>query len=412
MAQDGGLFVPEKFPNFDLTCFKGEEPFDVFAARLLEPFVEGSKLESQISDITSQALNFKVPLKFLKSESGSAVLELFHGPTAAFKDVGARFLAQCQYQLGTEATIIVATSGDTGGAVASAFSEVEGQKVVILYPRGKISARQEKQLTNHGPRVKAFSVNGSFDDCQSVVKAALANEAFTSRHRLMSANSISIGRLLPQMAYHAKASLTYFEKTSKRPTVIVPTGNLGNAVAALWAKRSGFPIEHVIFATNANRTLADYFETGRFEPRQTLSTLANAMDVSNPSNFERLLDLYGIQAKTAQDHGYSFLKKDVTALSVTDSEIKAAIRRGLQDDGEIWCPHTATAVVAREKLQVSHAIICATAHPAKFETIVEPLIGQPIEIPEALGRTLKGTSVSIDLEPQIENLIRALDSSI
>lgn len=401
LASDGGLFVPEKFPLFKIEDFSGESLLPDFAARLLKPFTAGSSLESKIGEITNLALNFPIPLKFLKSSPQIAVLELFHGPTAAFKDVGARFLAQCQGHLKTEATIIVATSGDTGGAVASAFSEIPGQKVVILYPKGKISARQEKQLTNHGPQIRAFAVSGSFDDCQRVVKEALADSTLSSLHHLMSANSISIGRLLPQMAYHAQASLLYFQKTGHQPTVIVPTGNLGNAVAALWAKRAGFPIGHVVLATNANRTLQDYFETGRYSVHSTVPTLANAMDVSNPSNFERLLNLYP---------KLDFLKKDVTSISVSDDEISEAIGRGPKNYGEIWCPHTATAVVALEKLQIERGIVCATAHPAKFETIVEPLIGQEIAVPTALARTLLGSSVSTDLEPTLTALAQALKS--
>ncbi len=400
VAPDGGLFVPEKMPTFDLSSgtIKGLTPdadLAAFAAKLLRPFVIESGLESQLENICRDAFNFPTPLEIVKRSNGLAILELFHGPTAAFKDVGARFLAQCMSRLGKPATIIVATSGDTGGAVGAAFSEHANMKVVILYPKGKISARQEKQLTTWGPSVRAFSVNGSFDDCQRVVKSALADSTLKAQHRFVSANSISIGRLLPQMAYHAKASLDYQRHFKKQPTVIVPTGNLGNAVACLWAKRAGFPIEKVVLATNANRTIPDYFQSGTYSPGRTIATLANAMDVSAPNNFERLMALYP---------DLQHLKGDVTSFSVSDSEISDAIARGETAYNQVFCPHTATAVVAKEKLQIENALIVATAHPAKFESIVENLIGKTVSVPESLAAVLLRPSASVAIDADLDAL--------
>lgn len=399
-APDGGLFVPEKMPKFDLSSghlagLDSNADLASFAAKMLEPLVSESELAPPIERICRAAFNFSTPLHISKKSRGLAILELFHGPTAAFKDVGARFLAECMATLGKPATIIVATSGDTGGAVGAAFSAHSGMKVIILYPRGKISPRQEKQLTTWGPSVRAFSVNGSFDDCQRVVKAALKDVPLRKAHHLVSANSISIGRLLPQMSYHAKASLDYLREFGKRPTIIVPTGNLGNAVACLWAKRSGFPIERVVLATNANRTIVDYFETGNFTPGKTIPTLANAMDVSTPNNFERMMWLYP---------DIQFLKDDVTAISVTDDEITDAIKRSEAAYSQVFCPHTATAIVAKEKLQVEHALVVATAHPAKFESIVEKLIGRRVDIPKPLAEVLKRESVSEPIEADLDAL--------
>jgi threonine synthase len=404
LAEDGGLFVPEKMPRFDLSSgtlpgLKPDAPLSDFAGKLLEPFVAGSELENHLSDICADAFNFPTPLQVLKKASNTAILELFHGPTAAFKDVGARFLAQCMVRMNRPATIIVATSGDTGGAVAAAFAPHPSLKVVILYPKGKISLRQEKQLTTWGPTVRAFSVRGSFDDCQRVVKAALASSQLQKENQFVSANSISIGRLLPQMSYHAKSSLEYVRHFSKKPTVIVPTGNLGNAVAAMWAKRAGFPIDKIVLATNENRTIPSFFDSGKYAPGTTISTLANAMDVSAPNNFERMLALYP---------DLHFLKDDVRAVSVSDQEISRAIEYGERDYGHVFCPHTATAIVAKEKLQVEHALIVATAHPAKFESIVEPLIGRSVEIPPALAAVLNRPSVSVEIAPELDALAKEL----
>lgn len=398
LASDGGLFVPEKFPTLDISSFTPKMELADFAAQLLSPFLEGDDLQSRLPPICKAAFNFPIPLRMLKD---GAVLELIHGPTAAFKDVGARFLAECIARIPSDTirTVIVATSGDTGGAVGGAFVGQRGIEVIILFPKGKISARQEKQIACWGQNVKAFAVQGSFDDCQKIVKEALADSQLSRTKNFISANSISIGRLLPQMIYYAKSSLEYVAARAATPNYVIPTGNLGNAVAALWAKKIGFPIGQVAFATNANRSISDFFETGVWKPNKTIATLANAMDVGNPSNMERLRMLYSTP---------ELLKRDLRVESVTDDEIKTEITSVFKSSGDILCPHTATAFVAKRKLAVPDAIIVATAHAAKFETIVEPLIGKTISVPPALERLLSRNSVFTEIAPTFSALKNSL----
>ena len=411
LASDGGLYVPEFFPKLKTEEFSAEERLPEFASRLLRPFFAGDPLEAELDSICAAAFNFPIPLRFLDDQT--AILELFHGPTAAFKDVGARFLAECVSRLpeaqpaavavaksnGAKRTVIVATSGDTGGAVAGAFAGRPGFDVVVLFPKGRISKRQEKQIACWGPNVHAFAVRGTFDDCQRVVKEALSDPKLSRELGLFSANSISVGRLLPQMIYYATSSLQFQSKTGAKPGFIVPSGNLGNAVAALWAKRLGFPIERVVLATNANRTISDYFKTGVLKAGPTIATLANAMDVGQPSNMERLLHLYP---------SIESLRHDVAAISVGDAEITTAIETSFRNSGEIYCPHTATAVRAREIVEGTNWILVSTAHPAKFETIVEPLIGKAIEIPGPLASLLNRECVVLDIEPSLKSLAEGL----
>lgn len=411
LASDGGLFVPEIFPSVDVASFSAEATIPDFAAQLLAPFLVGDDLQSRLAPICKAAFNFPIPLRFFgetpvntgkSSSSGpAAVLELFHGPTAAFKDVGARFLAESIGRIPSETvrTVIVATSGDTGGAVGGAFVGQRGIEVLILFPKGKISARQEKQIACWGQNIKAFAVQGTFDDCQKIVKEALADSQLCRTKNFISANSISIGRLLPQMMYYAKSSLEFFAARGLAPNFIIPTGNLGNAVAALWAKRIGFPIGRVVLATNANRSISDFFESGVWKPSKTLATLANAMDVGNPSNMERLRMLYPTP---------DVLARDVQALAVSDDEIKSEIVSAFKSSGDIICPHTATAYGAQRKLAVTNAVVVATAHPSKFETIVEPLIGRTIPIPPALERLLSRNSVFTEIAPTLSALKNSL----
>jgi threonine synthase len=373
LAPDGGLYVPESFPHFNLKEFDGIDSFPEIAYRVLKPFFSGDLLESKLHQICRSAFNFPLTLKELKHET--SVLELFHGPTSAFKDVGARFIAECLAQIGAKKTIIVATSGDTGGAVAAAFHKKSGIQVVILFPKDGVSERQKKQLTCWGDNIHSFAVDGDFDDCQKAVKEALSNPDLVQKLHLSSANSISIGRLLPQVTYYAMASLFHFRKYRKSGSFIIPSGNVGNATAALWAKKIGFPIGKIVMATNANRVVPDYFQRGEWKPAPSIATLANAMDVGNPSNMERVFHL--------ERSGGNL--KDVSSISVSDDQIRETIRAGEKKYGEIWCPHTATAIFAREQMKSDDWIIVSTAHPAKFETIVEPLIGHSVEMPKALA---------------------------
>ncbi|HEX8351677.1 MAG TPA: threonine synthase, partial [Pyrinomonadaceae bacterium] len=277
LAPDGGLYVPEGFPAFAPEEFDGLESWRDVGERLLKPFFEGDALGAHLAEICEEAFDFPLPLRDLDDET--AVLELFHGPTAAFKDVGARFLAACVSRLPGRRTVLVATSGDTGGAVAAAFHGRPDVRVVILFPRGKVSPRQQQQLTCWGANVRAFAVRGDFDDCQRVVKAAFADRAWAESHGLLSANSINLGRLLPQAVYYAAASLWYLRGRGARPGFVIPAGNLGNAVAAFWARRMGLPVREVVLAANANRAVPDYFDSGNWAARTTVATLANAMDV-------------------------------------------------------------------------------------------------------------------------------------
>lgn len=402
LAPDGGLYVPESFPPASREALKRAGSLPELAIKLLEPFFKDDALASWLPSISAQALNFPTPLKYLSGET--AVLELFHGPTAAFKDVGARFLAGCFGSIPSHSprTILVATSGDTGGAVASAFHQKPGIDVAILFPAGLVSPIQERQLTCWQGNVLSFKVRGTFDDCQKLVKAAFAargtEQAFTKRH-LTSANSINIGRLLPQMVYYAAASLEYEAMTGQSAGFVIPSGNVGNAMAATWAMKLGLPIREIVLATNANRVVPDYYATGVFKPAPSIKTLANAMDVGNPSNLERLIHL------ETRDPA---LKGRIRALSVSDEQIRETIRQGPGRYGEIWCPHTAAAVFGREQQNSAHWVIVSTAHPAKFADIVEPLLGRSVPVPPQLQALLNRPSRFVEISPDLKELASSL----
>jgi threonine synthase len=386
LAPDGGLYVPEKLPQSRELAL-GENLADT-ATNLLAPFFIGDKLESELAAICRAAFNFPAPLKPLATQR-DLVLELFHGPTAAFKDFGARFLAQCLTRLHREQdkplTILVATSGDTGAAVAAAFHRVPNLRVIVLYPDGRVSSRQAHQLGCFGDNVTALRVAGSFDDCQVLVIQALNDAALQMQAPLSSANSISLGRLLPQMSYYAHAALSHYVATGNKLNFVIPTGNLGNALAAIFARALGVPLGKIVLATNANRVLPEYFSGGDYAPQTRGATIANAMDVGAPSNFERLRWLY---------HGDdAALRNAFTAHSIDDATIRNIIARRYRDYGEIFCPHTATAIKVLEDLRAAGEggdwAVAATAHPAKFESVVEPLIGCAVEIPPALSALLQ-----------------------
>lgn len=380
IAPDGGLYVPEKMPQVPLPPTNGY--LAGTALRMLEPFFEGDPLEDDLPAICAEAFAYPAPRREL-SIDGAHVLELFHGPTAAFKDFGARFLAACLSRLRHDSdrplTILVATSGDTGAAVGAAFHNLPGVRVAILYPDNRVSPRQAHQLGSFGGNVRALRVGGSFDDCQRLVKGALGDASLQADVPMSSANSISLGRLLPQMAYFGHASLN----AGGLMNVIVPTGNLGNAVACLWARTIGLPIGEVLFACNANDTLPEFFSGQPYRARDAVATIANAMDVGAPSNFERLTHLFGGEGNT-RTHG--------NAESVDDAEIRDTIHRHAASDDEVFCPHTATGIRVFERKRRAGDrrswTIAATAHPAKFDTIVEPLIGRRIALPDALAAML------------------------
>jgi threonine synthase len=394
LASDGGLYVPQQFAKFQVDDFAGAESLPQIAKILLTPFFAGSALQSTLHEIVDEAFNFPLTLATLANTNSKAhVLELFHGPTAAFKDFGARFLAACFARLPaaeTTRTILVATSGDTGGAVAAAFHRRAGFRVVILSPDGRVSPRQAHQLGAFGDNVHSFKVNGTFDDCQRLVKSAFARAELRQLRGLSSANSISLGRLLPQMCYYAWATVAQYRIAAKPVNFIIPTGNLGNALAAIWARECGLPIGQIVLATNANPTLKEFSDSGLFQARDAISTLANAMDVGAPSNFERLQHLLGPR---------TLASKNISVVQVTDARIEDAIRSSFSRHQMIVCPHTACAIAAwQEQNDFANAwTLVATAHPAKFDSIVEAVLDQAVAIPAELAAILAKPSHAVSL---------------
>ena len=395
LAPDGGLYVPETTPSLPASfSISGGVADAMYQA--IKPFFEGDELENDLEEICHSAFNFPVPFKDLGE--GRVLLELIYGPTSAFKDFGARFLAFSMEKLlmrrGEEKTILVATSGDTGGAVAAAFWRRNNLKAKVLFPKGRVAERQRAQLTTWGDNIESYEVDGSFDDCQKMVKEAFMDKSITEG--LSSSNSINIGRLLPQMAYYAYASQLYLDMYGKKPVIIVPSGNVGNVTGCFWAKAMGSPIERIVMATNANRTIPDYLESGEYQPRASVKTLANAMDVGAPSNMERLFDMF----PTFEDFSQA-----VSARSVSDSEIQRTIKEVYEEDDYIICPHTACGErVRRDYFQSCPTIVVSTAHPAKFDTIVEPLIGRTVPIPKNLWEIIQKESYAKEIGKDYKEL--------
>ena len=387
LAPDGGLYVPTALPTLDPAAFDPHGNLADTACTLLTPYFAGDALADELAAICAEAFTFEAPLRPLPAHAGSAMLELFHGPTAAFKDFGARFLAACLARLpradARPLTILVATSGDTGAAVGAAFHRRPGIEVVILYPDGRVSPRQAHQLGCFGDNVSALRVEGRFDDCQRMVKAALNDAALQAAVPMSSANSISLGRLLPQMSYYAHAALGWWHAHGTALNFIIPTGNLGNAMACLWARAMGLPIGAVRLACNANATLPEFFAGADYRPRPALSTLANAMDVGAPSNFERLRWTFPDEA---------VLRRALYAETVDDAAIRATLEQHGRMHDEVFCPHTATALCVLDRLRArgdeANWAVVATAHAAKFAGVVEPLLGHPVAVPPTLADML------------------------
>lgn len=365
LAPDGGLYVPSLLPRVDVDKVVNE-------VDVLRPFFEGSELILENLEIISKEA-YKNSVEVKELDSQNIFLELFHGPTSAFKDYGAIFFANVLNLISNRSnfskTVLVATSGDTGGAVASAFSQFP-IPVEVYFPISGVSERQKKQLTCWGGAIKSFAVEGVFDDCQKIVKTRLGN----SSEMYTTANSINLCRLLPQVAYFAMTSLKY-----PNYSYVIPSGNMGNSVAAFWAKRMGFPIEKIYIATNENVAVKNFFDTLELKKFETINTLANAMDVGLPSNLERLKALYSSRSE---------LGKDSDTQKVSDKDIKEAILETYEKFEYVICPHTATAVSYAQKIK-EPKIIVSTAHPAKFETIVEPIIGDRIDLPVNLKKLLQ-----------------------
>jgi len=395
LAPDGGLYIPDPIEAWspeEIARLPSMSLGDI-GVRTLRPFSRGLDAHT-LSFVMRDALDFPIPL--VEVEPGIYSLELFHGPTLAFKDVGARVMARLMAALGGDVTVLTATSGDTGSAVAAAFHGIASARVVILYPKGRVSPTQEAQLTmfndETGGNVRGYAIAGSFDDCQRLVKEAFADRDLRKRVPLTSANSINVGRLLPQMVYYFQAIAELKRKAGDvpRPIVCTPSGNFGNLTAGLMARRAGAPIARFIAATNANDVVPQYLVSGKFEPRASLHTIANAMDVGNPSNFERMLWLYGGDLDA--------VRRDITGSVHDDVEVKATIKDVYERTGYLLDPHSAIGYLG---IRRTKGIFLATAHPAKFSEIVEPVIGRKIEMPAALAKAVEKPRKILELDPTL-----------
>ena len=409
LAPDGGLYQPaslEMLPDAAVSRLIGTTLHDT--ALILARHLMGDELdEDRLASIVEGALDFPIPLKRL--DDRTFVLELFHGPTLAFKDVGARFMARLVAAFRPESdpplTVLTATSGDTGGAVASAFLDLPGIRVVVLYPEGQVSPLQERQFTTLGGNVTAVAVAGTFDDCQRMAKEALASEELRRETPLTSATSINVGRLLPQIFYYFHAG-TQLADPAADVLVAVPSGNFGNLTAGLMAKRLGLPVARFVAATNVNDVVPRFLDSGRFQPLASVRTISTAMDVGDPSNFSRMAALFGGDAAR--------MREVVVGSAHTDEDTRGAIARVHEEHGYVLDPHSAVGYLgleaARARRPGTVGIVLATAHPAKFAATVEPVIGRSIEVPERLARLLKGESRATRIEPDTEQLGRLLSS--
>jgi threonine synthase len=401
LAPDGGLYVPQTIPRLTDAWWRQQrgQSFQDLSVAIAEEIAGDEFDRGVLPSIVREALNFPVPI--VELESGLSVVELFHGPTFAFKDFGARTLARLMSHLHDDAgtiTILVATSGDTGGAVAHAFYNVAGTRVVVLYPEGQVSDVQEAQFTTLGGNVRAVAVRGTFDDCQRLAKEAFADATLQSRARLTSANSISLGRLIPQTFYYAYAAL----QSRTAPVISVPSGNFGNLVAGVIAMKLGAPIAGFSAPTTINDTFPRYLATGYVEPRASVTTLANAMDVGNPSNLERLRWLFGDDLPA--------MRSVITAEPRTDDEVRRAIATLHDRFGYVADPHTAIAYLGttdagrRTTDEPGDIALLSTAHPAKFREVVEPVINEAVQLPEALAATLVREKVADRIAPVLGEL--------
>ncbi len=380
IAPDRGLYFPEKIESLSPSFYNGIEQFTnaEIAFKAIEQFAAEDIPPDILQSIVEEVLSFHFPVVPIDDRIGT--LELFHGPTMAFKDVGARFMARClgyfSASRNSDITVLVATSGDTGGAVAHGFLGVEGIKVVILYPSGKVSDIQEKQLTTLGKNITALEVSGSFDDCQHMVKTAFLDSDITERRQLTSANSINVARWLPQQFYYFFA---YKQLKSRNQKIVfsVPSGNFGNLCAGMVAQQLGLPVGHFIASTNINDTVPRFMQSGQYSPRQSSPTISNAMDVGDPSNFIRIRELFG--------DDFEKLKTHLSSYSFTDSETKKAIKEIHAKSGYIADPHGAVGFLGLKKYlrdhRESYGVFLETAHPVKFIDVVEQTLGIKLPLP-------------------------------
>lgn len=384
LAPDKGLYMPEKIVSLPQSFIQHirDYSFTEIGFEVCRTLFDGSIPDQDLKAIIEKAIDFPAPVVMLNERHGA--LELWHGPSLAFKDFGARFMAGLMSYFNQNSdkklTILVATSGDTGGAVAFGFLGVPGIEVKILYPKGKVSLLQEKQLTTLGQNIEAFEVDGTFDDCQAIVKEAFLDAELNQKYQLSSANSINIARLIPQSFYYFEAYkqlLSFGEKI----VFSVPSGNFGNLTAGLLAKRMGLPVHHFVAATNINKIVPDYLQSGIYNPRESLATISNAMDVGNPSNFARMLDLYGGSVEA--------MKKDISGSFVTDDETRSEMKLIYEQYGYVADPHGAVGHLALREYLDKHpeqvGAFFETAHPSKFEDVVNETLGIEVEIPERLA---------------------------
>ena len=408
LAPDKGLYMPEKINRLPKDFFDhiGEKNLTEIAQTVASAFFGEDIPKEKLDAIVADTLNFEIPLR--KVEEDVYVLELFHGPTFAFKDVGARFMARTlsyfvKEQGQSDVKVLVATSGDTGSAVANGFLGVEGIQVFVLYPSGKVSDIQEAQFTTLGQNIVALEIDGTFDDCQALVKSAFMDEELNKKLNLTSANSINVARFLPQSFYyfHAFAQLSA-QNSVDNVLISVPSGNLGNLTAGLFAKRMGLPVNRFVAANNRNDVFFRYLETGLYQPKSSVQTIANAMDVGAPSNFDRILDLY---------HGeHASIATDISGNTYNDDEIRTTIRETYERTGYLLDPHGACAYRAlkERKKGDEKGIFLATAHPAKFKEVVENCIGKTLEIPERLSEFMRQPKQSISLPNDFDRFKKML----
>jgi threonine synthase len=403
-APDKGLYFPEFIPQVDKELIENIEQYsnEEIAFRVIRPYVGDVIPDEELIRIVNETINFSIPLVKVTDDIYS--LELFHGPTLAFKDVGARFMSRCLGYFVKErkekVIVLVATSGDTGGAVANGFYGVEGVEVVILYPSGKVSSVQEKQLTTLGKNIHALEVNGNFDDCQQLVKRAFADEALTSQLFLTSANSINVARWLPQQFYYFLAWKQWPFK-NQPPVICVPSGNFGNICAGMLANQSGLPVKKFIAACNANDIIPNYLNNGELQLKPAVATISNAMDVANPSNFIRIMELFHQQLDET--------KAMLESCSVDDATTRKFIKDVYQQYHYLLDPHTAVAYKAMDDYLQQHpsekGIIVSTAHPVKFPEVVEEEIGKKIELPEQVKDIIHKESVTTKMEVDYPALV-------
>jgi threonine synthase len=404
LPSDNGLFMPEHIPVLPASFFEElrNDTFQQTAFKVTKHLLQGVLPDDVLQEIINGTVSFPVPLVELKDNQ--YVLELFHGPTLAFKDFGARFMSRLMSYFikgdKEELVILVATSGDTGSAVASGFYDIEGIRVVVLYPNGKVSDLQERQMTTLGKNITALRVNGTFDDCQSLVKQAFLNDSLNNTHQLTSANSINIARLIPQMFYYFEGYKQLLQKGINGREVVfaVPSGNFGNITAGLMAKRMGLPIDKFIAAVNDNDVFYQYQQTGEYKPRPSVQTVSNAMDVGAPSNFARMMDLY--------QSDWEALKSEIDAGTVSDEMVKQLIKDVYNERGYVLDPHTAVGMDVLNKYQLAKdntlGVVLSTAHPAKFNDVVEMCLEVKIALPDALSSLVYQdkifTEIGVDFE--------------